>query len=493
MVTIIILLLFLFCGLLIAYGKVDLLFWISLMMFFDPGGFALIYLKASLLGRLSISDVSIVFILIAFFIKYKRTLSLKLISKDFHRLNLRILIFLFIPFLLLYGLIMPVIYGYSDPFMFIVKNRVTFYGAILLPLTYIFHYHDDRNYFLRVIIYSAAIVLPLYFITLVSPLKIVPFASMERYEGTGIIRLGLQSYGFIHFSYPLALVILLVGWNKNMRNTIGPRNLFLFTGILMAFTYIVSLTRRDLLSMLFTILVIWWLSGKIRKKPLGTYRILMITLPVVLVISLFYVFFPTYLGYYAVIMKDAILLIFTGMDSQGNTDARISGTGGLALALDYIRAHPFFGSGYYPVTFAQVIDLSGINDFALAVNDSAEVPIYAVPMRMGLVGILFILSIYWLIIRACRKAIKLIKENFRIIFIRFYPELILLIFLLALYISKFTLEFALLGGEFINPDSFAINCVLLGIFFASVTKIKQYVDGVKEEQARLVKTISNNK
>lgn len=456
--------------------KPDLLFWISLMMYFDPGGFAAGYFSTGLIGRLTISDIAIVFMLFATYNRFGRFPAFYIASDDFNRFNKRILLYLVISFLAMYGIIMPIINGYSNPSMFFLKNRHMLYGWIILVLSFTFHLHDKKNFFLKIIIYSTVIIMPFYFLSLISPIKIVPAYSIERFEGSGIMRQGILSYGFMHYSYYILLVVMMLGWNNRARILICSRNLILIAGTFMMLEFIVGLTRRIIISTLFSMFTIWWLTGKLRKESFGITRIGKVLIPAMMAFLFLFAFLPQYIGWFTNITENTVVLMLTGSDTKGRTDARISGGGGLPLAVEYIKKHPLFGSGYYPVSFEELIqqEING-NKFAYGYDDSAEVPIYAVPLRLGVFGVLFIISIYIVVIRTSIKVFRLLKNNFVFVLKNHYPELLIVIFILGLIITSFTIELPLLGGEFINVDMFPGSCVIMGIFFATIYKLESSV------------------
>lgn len=456
------------------YNKPDILFWISLCFYFDPGGILLSFFERNLFG-LNPPDIFFVIILYAALSKFGTLVPRISLYKEFRTFFRSFLGFFFISFILIYGFISPYIHGYFNPVYFLIKNRTAFYAVFLLYLTFQFLISDTKNLYLKIIIWPSMVILPLFFLSVVSGFQIIPVYTMDRYTDSGMMRIGMSSYGLMYFTIPLFTTLIFLGWVKNSSNSISKNQIY-FTGILMSLVLLVTLTRRDIISLITGFFFSWVIVNWQRNKILKISHLFKIFIPFVLVLIMLVVLFPQYIGWLDFLFKDTTSLLVTGHDTFGNTDYRLEGGGGLIEAKSYILDNPLFGMGYYPYSFQDVVAFAGAgNRVATAMNDSAEVPIYGTFLRMGLIGVLLILRLYYYQISFALKNIKLFRKHFDFVHNNVFFYHLIFLMIINLWALKFTIEYLNLMKEFTSGMVLSDFCIISGVFFASIYKIRQKI------------------
>jgi hypothetical protein len=455
-------------------NKPDIIFWISLSLYFDPGG--ILYNNVKDLFGINPSDVFFASILFSAFIKFGTILPRIGFFKEFRIFFKWFILFFLISFILFYGIIAPLKHGYFNPSYYLIKNRTAFYSIILLYLSFQFFIDDTKNFFLKAIIWTAIIILPLFIFSVISGIHIIPVYTMDRYSDSGIIRTGMSSYGMMYYVIPLLTILIFLRWNYMQKIPGISRNQIYFTGILMIIILLITLTRRDIISLLAGFLISWmivnWQKGRVFKIS-ALYKLV---IPLGVVILLLYAFLPKYIGWLGIVFKDTGGLLVTGKDINGNVDYRMTGGEGLILAKEYIIQYPVFGMGYYPYSFQDVVSFADEgNKVAIAMNDSAEVSVIGTTLRMGLIGILFFLRLYYLQIKFGLKNFKLFKSHYRLIYAEAFNFYFVFLMLASVWALKFTFEYLNLLKEFTSGMILSDFCILSGVYFASAYRVQQVI------------------
>ncbi|MCK4957250.1 MAG: hypothetical protein KAS49_06405, partial [Candidatus Cloacimonetes bacterium] len=224
---------------------------------------------------------------------------------------------------------------------FLLKNRNILYGLIILFSTY-YYAHRSLKYFYLVTLTVGSVILVMYFITLITGLDLISYSQMERYRGSGMMRIGMSSYGLIVHLLPMAIVTFLVA---KRRITISYRKILYFSGILMALTMLLTLSRRHILDILgmivLGVMIISYLFNILKIKAIMKFLI-----PLFLLIIITSVALPKYVGHIIKITEDTLSLVATGEDTRGKGNYRISGTGDLLLVKKSIADDFLIGNGY---------------------------------------------------------------------------------------------------------------------------------------------------
>ncbi|MFC2135027.1 hypothetical protein ACFLTH_10440 [Bacteroidota bacterium] len=436
----------------------DFFFWFGLMMFFDPGGYVEGYLGGNLLGLLNVTDVFFV-VMMTCLISVKNKINPFKTDKDFKKIFFYLLWFhLF--FIIIYGLIIPIYNGRLDFVFFLVKSREYF---MALPIMYAVYIFAHRNFalFFNIFIYISALVLILYFVTLTTGVELIPVWRFDRYSGYDYQRISLWNYGLIHWVLNLGIIAFFLFLKK--KKAIPKINLLYLSAVLMAVTLLITLTRREYLYIGFSVIVIsivlWYLF---RMSKLKIY--FKTILPAFIVLFFLVLLIPQSFEGVGRIFQDTFSIILTGQDTRGVTDYRIAGTGDLEIARSMISENLFWGTGYLPYTWAEVVRMKLAGDpFAAAIDASGEIPLYGILFRMGLIGFLLGSFIFIAVIKIIIKLLKHIKRN---------PvpqsnlEFLFILFLLVELMIGFTFNLYSTYGAFFSPIKMVIIALKLSFLFA---------------------------
>lgn len=432
-------------------------FWLFLMLFFDPGGF----MQGYFVTFVDPTDVLFLLILVTIFSVNKKGELLRN-DNEFKKIFIYLLLFQ-IYYIVIYGYLVPSFHNRLDFLFFLQKNRMYFMALPIMYGVYLFSLRSIEKFF-KMLVYFSIIVLSLYLITLLTGLPIVPTMTMERYQGSGIVRLSMLSYGLIHWILPSAIIVFFIKRQKKIN--ISNEKIINISAFLMLVTYLLTLTRREYLSIaLSVVLIILLVSYVYRASKLKLSA--KIIVPSFVGILLFFILFPQSLGNVFDVFLDTFSLVFTGQDTRGVSDYRLSGTGDLEYAKQIIAENLIMGTGYIPYMWADVVRLKSFGDtFAMAMDASAEVPIYGAFFRLGIVGVLFASGIYILLLKNALRLTKNLKLNRDKIFSLNHYELIILFLSLYLVFTIFTIRIYALFGDFYSPSTIPVFGVVLGLFYS---------------------------
>jgi len=459
----IIVLILIIAFLLIIRNKPDFWFWIFLNLYFDPGGYVTYYLDGKLVGPLNVTDVLIVgMIFCLVFAKIK----LGIIYQDQFLTKFLLYLFIFtLYYFIVYGGIVPYFHNDFDYVNFLLKNRMYFYGIIILISVYIFSL-GGLKYFYTSTIFIAVICLSLYFITLVTGLDLIPVWKFQR-EGTAMTRISMLSYGLFDSIFPLALIAYLLSRkiNLNLKNKFW---LFL-GGVIMVITLLITLTRRTQIDIIATVLIITLIISYLFRsgKIVEMFKII---IPAVLVIITLYFTFPKYVDFITETGENTLLLLTGGKDSEGQSEDRVSGTGDLEITKEYINNNLLFGTGYSYLYWGPGYAYSRRGaTYSRAADAAGEVPIYYLLFGYGIAGAILMIPLYFMMGKLFFNLIRLLKLTLKN-YLYDPITLIFSVYVLLTIASKFTIQLAGLGYDF-GSRGLNYTGILMGIGFALYRKM----------------------
>ena len=439
-------------------------FWLLISLYFDPGGYQGVWFEGNVISNINFTDI----IFILCWIPYINISSKEsnLSGDKYFNLFYRYMSIFMLYFVIIYGYIIPQINGRPDFFGFLIKSRLYFMAFLLIRPIYIFIKNGMVAYF-NIIVYSAAICLTLYFLSLISGINLIPIATVDRYIDSGIMRITLWSYGLFDWVLNIALIVLFI------KLRIKNKRLLFYSGLLMAFSIILTLTRRELIGRVYSLVIILiivnYLYGSHKKV-----QIVKILLPLVVLIGLLNITFPKYIGYANEEYKGIVSLVTSGRDQEGNEDYRLSGTGDVVLMKKLISENLFFGVGFTRYSYEDLGNFRDLNNPLAGLYAGGELPYLGSIGKMGIFGVLLFLPMYILIIYMGLKLYKTIKNNNILIFIKHNPyELIFVVFALTFTVSKFTFNLFNVFVETYSPVAllgFVINLCILIASYNSFTK-----------------------
>jgi hypothetical protein len=275
------------------------------------------------------------------------------------------------------------------------------------------------------------------------------------------------SYGLIHWVLPMGILVLVLG-----RRIRIPQRKKVFIGfVLMLITIILTLTRREYLRIVFMAFIIpilvAYFSGTSIIPKIKRF------VPPILAGGLFLaLLFPSYIQLGARIASDLYYLLFTGADSSGVIDSRVSGTQEMVIVKNIISNNWFWGIGYYPAQWSDIVEMKRRgSELGIALDASSEVPIYGALMRLGMIGLLVPFLFYVFIIQVITKCFAFTKKNYQYLY-QYPVEIIIIIAILYYFIAKFTIESFALFGEFYSPYDLTLLVVLLGMLLGAIKRIQ---------------------
>jgi len=354
--------------------------------------------------------------------------------------------------------------------LFLVKTRQMVYGLIILFSVYFFAIRGLK-YFYYTTLFFGVVSLSLYWVSLISGDNLSFIVTMQRYAGSEMTRIGMAGYGIFHFLFPLSLIAYLVAHRQVV--SIKYKRWLYFSGIFMVLTQYLTLSRRTMLAIPGAILAIILLVSYIYRSGKLKSMIKLIVPSIILLVILNNTL-PEYINYIPEVTEDAVLLATTGMDSRGEGNYRVSGTGDLLDVKQYIKKHLLLGSGYshvYYGKFAQITSTRG-RQFAVMWDAANEVPVYYVLFGYGLIGALLICLLYYVILILFFKFIKIIK--IKSLYNSMDPLVLLWsVFFLFSIMEKFTYYYFNLGNDF-GQFGFPSFAILAGLGFALYEKATSF-------------------
>ena len=381
---------------------------------------------------------------------------------------LKYLFFFYLYYTFVYGLLIPYYYDRYAPSVFFIKTRIFYYSFFILIMIYSFSFKGLKLFY-KSVLYISLIILSIYWVSIVSGVELIPINTLERYEGTGIFRKYLTSYGFFGFIYIPAIFFYLLRYKRKRK--IPLYYIMLFVGVLMLSTELLTLTRRVLIYLVFNLFLIMALAFYLSKtRILDSMRKLLI--PSFIIFSFLLITSIEVVEYLKLLYTDIYLLVTTGVDSRGVEDYRLSQTGWLIDAKSYILEHLYLGTGYIPKTFEEVRDMVE-NDIGLgrALRAAGEVPIYSGLLKFGIIGVIIFIPIYLKVISLMLHILKDVKKRFKS-YIKNYYYLFFIITFSIIIFSKFSYKFFNLFQDIVNPIYMTHFFVIVGILFSINAKLK---------------------
>jgi hypothetical protein len=377
-------------------------FWISLALFFDPGGFFQGLYNSNLVGPINVSDMIFLIITLAFtLIKSGRKTKF---DNDF-RVFFKYFILVEIYFILVYGYLIPKLSDQNTFLLFVIKERHFIYGIFVLWYVYIVVQKGLYIHY-KITVYSALIILSLFILGQVGDFNLIPTITFSRYQDENITRISLLSYGLFQVVFPFALIVLFLYKTSGLR--IPDRNILIIGGILLIITYLLTLTRRTYINIAATIFFIIIVIHRLKRIQQLFTKLTLSGLILLIILSLS---FPSYIKYSQDIYLDTFLLLSRGTDSRGKGDYRVSGTGDLEIVKDYIKENPLFGKGFSWMSWDEKIEREFSGDkFAIAWDAAQEVPIFWMIFSKGFVGLLIYSPVYIFLILSLIRLYKLLKK-----------------------------------------------------------------------------------
>ncbi len=442
--------LFLFV-LIYSFRHPDFFYWLFLTFLFDPGGYLFAYFNKSQLSGFTYVDI---FILLAFLPLLSNKVNVRDAFEDIEfRRIFYFLVFFAVYYIFIAGFIVPMHnLNYTLRYV-IIREREAVFGFLLILPTYIFA-KRNLKYFFYFIVITSVLTIVLFLLTTLGGMELIPIDLAERYKKTGIMRVGLYSYGFMELTITISLIVLYLKMRIKMKY------LVFFAAIFTLLMLLLTLTKTYLLTQTLTIALTIFLIAiffRISKKSI----IIKFVLPLIILLGIVRITFPNYLDYGARGFSDIASLASGEKYSYGREEGRLRN---LATHLDAIERYPVFGSGLKTTRHWN----DQFRDY-----DVTDLPLTGHLMRFGFVGIAIYSIYYFFLIRIVFKLISFMRKN---MFREFYEankiELIFVIITLIYFIAKF-LNFMNLYIE-LTTGGFAV-AFYAGLMMAAAKRMENWL------------------
>jgi hypothetical protein len=223
-------------GLLLVHRWPDYVFWIVIVLLFDPTGHLAVYFGKEALGGFYFRDF-------LFVLAFTPFLTSRVDRRG---------IFSFKPFMVLFGvqilflLYHVFVFGYWQPEKgwsyvlryVLVRERMTVFGFLLILPVFMMA-RRNLAIFVNVLVTTSVIVYLIYFITVTTDVELLPLWQAERYRGTGILRYLMFSSGLSDMLIPLSVFVFA------RRIDFRYKNLLFIGTVLMLLAVLLSLTKSS--------------------------------------------------------------------------------------------------------------------------------------------------------------------------------------------------------------------------------------------------------
>ncbi|MCF8367430.1 MAG: hypothetical protein K9G76_00210 [Bacteroidales bacterium] len=376
---------------------IDILFWVSIVFYIDPGGYLTYYLNGRIFG-LHYQFTFVTLAYICFFLRFKNPEILINENKEISGYIWKTLLW-FMYYLLIYGWLNT---SYVDlPFQFITRGfRVIFQGFIVIPIIYFAIIR--LKLFLNLLTWSTIFILLLYVASVITGGEYVPFMSGDR-GFLNATRYFMYGYGIIYFLIPLSFAYLFSRYKPNLPVLMG--------GILVSIMIFISITRRYIVGLfeyyLIILIIFTYIEhGKLFKgiRRVFSLRNIGFFLLFLFVLSLL---FSEYLDFAIEAAKESYNVMVYGKTSSGAQDVRMSLFGKVGI-VDAIRENFWFGTGFDPAW--------GTGDGGKNEWEGSDYIFLSAFAMYGLIGLLIFLPFYLIAFKVLRNFISLIRDYRNLIY-----------------------------------------------------------------------------
>jgi hypothetical protein len=426
----------------------DFMFWLAVTIFFDPGGYIEFYISRSMIGGIQLWDLQFVLLMIPL-------LSPKVSIYNYFKSNDNRWIFYFLlSFALIYHIF---IYGYlmtgswGKLINFLQYQRLTIVGFVTIIPAYIFF---QRSSILLVkFAFSTSVILAVvYLITLLTGLNILPISQFERGLGTNALRIGMLSYGYADWFISISLVIIMYKIKLERKKWIY------FLGITMFVAIILTLTRRSIISIMYSTFLLYFVHQKMINSSVFSIKITKILLAFVLVLLTIFIVKPKYIGYGMDMINNTISVATNAGNNIGKVDQRLEND--IPKHIARFKQSPIMGYGYSSTWYSNKTLQGG-----LSAND---VPLTAALGMFGIAGLVFYSFFYFRIFKILFQTYKVLKYSYKNGFAFTDPILFTVsLIILISFINRFTINFMSYYVDIIMEYQRVSMMLTLGIFLAS--------------------------
>lgn len=376
------------------YSKiVDHLFWISFLIFTNPGGILFALGEDSGDGGINMTDLIMV-VLVGCYVVVKMNSEA---NNDQSFIGLRNALIIFcIYYLVVFGFFVPTLknnLNYS-----LVKSLIKMrHGVINIVLFFVVYEFYLRSYklFLKYFIYSSIFVILLFLGTNMMGLDILPVKVMDR-SFVDTQRLLMVNYGLMPLLISMGAVTL------TFKFKIKYQKLIYIGFILMFICWLLSIIRRNIFGTFIIIALSLMFYNYLRHQPLiSLQRVVGLMFYGLLIVGIIQLTFPKYLEAGIIAGQETLYVIQHGETSAGKKDAR------MGLGKDFMQEliveNSFFGTGFDNRWRTSDGDKAGF--------EASDYPFLAAIAMSGIFGLMFFIPIYYILIKTMILDVKYLRHH----------------------------------------------------------------------------------
>jgi hypothetical protein len=242
---------------------------------------------------------------------------------------------------------------------------------------------------------SSILILVIYLQSIITGYEILP----NIVEPRGFIDVDrnlMVNYGLMPFLIPVGISFIVFRINTRFRY-------YILLGLALMFaSWLVSLTRRQIIGTVMYLIIALILSNYFSKGSLRKIFLLAVRIVVILAVLLmvFRITFPVYLKAGGDAIAEAWHVLKYGETSKGQIDERLKLS--RPFIVEKFRESPYLGTGFDNRWKNEEGDLEGY--------EASDYPFLGAMAMVGILGILTFLPIYIFIIKILRKDILLLRK-----------------------------------------------------------------------------------
>lgn len=441
--------------LLFSYRYPDIMFWLALTIFVDPGGLVQTYIERTSIGGLKITDITFLLLLIPL-ISDKVNTADYFKNKDAKWFIQYAFFFAIAYHILIFGLLAHG-KGMGELINFLQYQRLTLWGFLIIIPSYIFFLRSYKTFY-KIAIYTSGALMFAYLLTLILKIDILPIWEFERSRGSGVMRVSLLSYGFADW---LLIVFFSIYFFKL---EIVHKRILTFIGITVFLAIIITLTRRSIFSTLFSIFTVFYIYQKYSGSNIFSLKIILRTIFLLIVlIGGLLIIKPNYIEYAQQTLSDTFTLVSKGMDVEGEEDVRFDND--IPKHLERFVHSPILGDGWDENWYSNDTENGG-----LSAND---VPLTASLGMFGVLGLALFTPFYVRIAKKLIELNQLMKFFYRRKELKDIPILYgFATFFLVYFIVRFTINFMSYFEELTRGSHRIYTAIFTGFLLAIIHLLK---------------------
>ncbi len=372
---------------------VDFIFWITFILFTNPGGILKILGQSGDDGGgIKVSDL-LYFVMFMCFIFIHRNIK---INNDiaYKKIIKHLLIFLFYYFVV-FSFMIPILKGnplYS-PISTLIKTRHSFINISLVMLVYNF-YLRSHELFYRLFLYSSILVILLYSVGVFTGLDIIPIRTMDR-KFIETKRLLMLDYGLMPILTTMAVVVIIFKFE------IKYRKLILMAGALMFLAWLLAIFRRYIFGTIITLFITIMFHNYLKRKSLiSMSKLVNIAMYMIVFVVIIQFTFPEYNRATVEAVKETVYVMQRGESSTGKKDVRFGS--GKAFMQEMVRKNYLVGTGFDNRWRSKEGDNAGY--------EATDYPLLGAIAMYGILGMLIFLPVYIILIKCLKYDIKYFRK-----------------------------------------------------------------------------------